>query len=374
MVYGVRELVTETAERSGLGRVEALDLWEAMVGVIDETFAGGKGVHVPGLGRWTWVNNSSREKGAANGLDVADGLATHWFKSRVYAPDDQFLFAHGLAPGATGRTLLAPSTNLNLSSVATRARLGRDAARSGVAALIRSLGAAAAAGDVRVEVGRLGCLVAERRAVRFVFSRSAPTKGPRCDYAFLRAGYDGSARLREAASARPATAAVLASARSGSRSPAARSSSRGTDSARPETSAGHTPYPASARSCASSFAPYADRFEPSVAAETARNLSSWDATDRKAAARARADRTRAALAHGALWASHDDGAASRASLEAKTRAIVAEKARDHDALAKALKCSAVDAAGRHDLASTQPWSSQQAFRCSRRGPPGGPRV
>ena len=43
------------------------------------------------------------------------------------------------------------------------------------------------------------------------------------------------------------------------------------------------------------------------------------------------------------------GAQSRARQDTETAAIVAERARDCDALAKALKCSTVDRVARHEL-------------------------
>ena len=173
--YDAKALILETGASTDLGPKVAGKLWEAVVGVLESTFSAGRGLNIPNLGRWTFLNNSTREKGAATGLDSGD-LASHSFKSRVFVADDRFLRAHGLvnmAPPA--RALLAPATILNLASVACGAGLDKDAARQALVALVRHLGAAAATGKgVHLRVGSLGTLVVESRVVRFQFRESAP--------------------------------------------------------------------------------------------------------------------------------------------------------------------------------------------------------
>ena len=168
--YGARELAVEVGEATGLGAKAAGKLWHAVGRLADGTTDAGRGLSIPGLGRWTFLTNSTREKGASNGLDAGE-LATHSFKSRVFAADARFLRAHGLVDRAPPpKALLAPSTNLNLVAVARGSGLDKEAARSCLASALRAIGAAAANGKkLRLELGTLGELRADARVVRFAF-------------------------------------------------------------------------------------------------------------------------------------------------------------------------------------------------------------
>ena len=94
--YGRQELMNEVGEATGLGFAGASKLWGAVVRLVEGTTAAGRGLNIPGLGRWTYQTNSTREKGAHDGLD-SNILASHKFRAPVFVADPKMLNAHGLA-------------------------------------------------------------------------------------------------------------------------------------------------------------------------------------------------------------------------------------------------------------------------------------
>ena len=189
--YTADDLLEEVGYSAGLGAATTSRLFRALVGEIERLLAQGRGAVLPGFAQWTVTQNSRRQRGSSVGLDEGD-LRQKWFLGHVFAPDASFLRAHGLAAAPAALDLAAPSSSVNAAAVAVSARVDRDAARRGLSAIIRRLGAAAATRAVRVEFGRLGRLSADRRVLRFDFSPRAPRPVgvESLDASFLRAGRD----------------------------------------------------------------------------------------------------------------------------------------------------------------------------------------
>ena len=402
MGYSLKELMVETGAASELGSVGALRLWEGIVLEIHRTLSSnGRGVSIAHLGRWTFLNNSSREKGSATGLDTADWgqgrLARHWFQRQVFVPDATFLRANGLLAVAPPlSTLLAPATPLNLSTVARSAGLERDAAERGLRALVRCLGAAAATKPVRVDMAKLGVLAVDSRRLRFDFSQEAPKPAGLAlsDHAFTRAGYNRddpkdlgwyNTTMLRAQTAGYDRGAPTGRSVSGSGSVDAGRAATAAGARRENgDSAGQTPFPSvptSARSYASSYAPFAEKFAPAID----RRVRKSERLHRQARASARLNASKSLSKSsfdpatlGALTQLQtvelNLGARSRQDLVDRANAIVAAKGSTSYALAEALKCQAADRGARHDITLTQPWNRVATMTRKKRGPPGGPRV
>ena len=128
-VYSTRDLLAEVGYSAGLSAGKSLQLFEALVGALEECLRGGRGALVPSLGKWVYRSNSEREKGAAVGLAEGD-LQQHWFKGRLFVPAPKFLRANGLAAPPASRELVSPALSVNLSRIAARADLDREGART----------------------------------------------------------------------------------------------------------------------------------------------------------------------------------------------------------------------------------------------------
>jgi len=161
--YGQRELAEEVGAVTGLGAEKTQRLWTAVGRLADGTLAAGKGLAIPGLGRWTYLRTSN----------VHEDFG---IRKPLFTADPLFLRANGLAPNAPPRSqLVAPCAALNCASIAANAGLSKDEAKATVAAVARYVGAAAALGrKVRVPLGSLGELRCDRRVVRFVYGAHAP--------------------------------------------------------------------------------------------------------------------------------------------------------------------------------------------------------
>ena len=57
--YGPRELAEEVGAVTGLGAEKTRRLWSAVGRLADGTLAAGKGLSIPGLGRWTYLRTSN---------------------------------------------------------------------------------------------------------------------------------------------------------------------------------------------------------------------------------------------------------------------------------------------------------------------------
>ena len=63
MLYGLDDLVTEIAYACSLRKSEAKRFYHALVQQLEHLMRQGKGARCPGLGRWSFLGNSRRQKG-----------------------------------------------------------------------------------------------------------------------------------------------------------------------------------------------------------------------------------------------------------------------------------------------------------------------
>ena len=161
--YGPRELAEEVGAVTGLGAEKTRRLWSAVGRLADGTLAAGKGLSIPGLGRWTYLRTSN--------VHEEFGI-----RKPLFTADPQFLRVNGLAPNEPPRSqLVAPCAALNCFAAAANAGLTKDEAKATVAAVARYVGAAAALGrKVRLPIGSIGELRCDSRVVRFVYGARAP--------------------------------------------------------------------------------------------------------------------------------------------------------------------------------------------------------
>jgi hypothetical protein len=161
--YGPRELAEEVGAVTGLGAEKTRRLWSAVGRLADGTLAAGKGLSIPGLGRWTYLRTSN--------VHEEFGI-----RKPIFTADPQFLRINGLAPNEPPRSqLVAPCAALNCFAAAANAGLSKDEAKATVAAVARYVGAAAALGrKVRLPIGQIGELRCDSRVVRFVYGARAP--------------------------------------------------------------------------------------------------------------------------------------------------------------------------------------------------------
>ena len=83
--YGPRELAEEVGAVTGLGAEKTRRLWSAVGRLADGTLAAGKGLSIPGLGRWTYLRTSN--------VHEEFGI-----RKPIFTADPQFLRINGLAP------------------------------------------------------------------------------------------------------------------------------------------------------------------------------------------------------------------------------------------------------------------------------------
>ena len=74
MLYGLDDLVTEIAYACSLRKSEAKRFYHALVQQLEHLMRQGKGARCPGLGRWSFLANSRRQKGSAVGMDIDEDL------------------------------------------------------------------------------------------------------------------------------------------------------------------------------------------------------------------------------------------------------------------------------------------------------------
>ena len=88
--YGPRELAEEVGAVTGLGAEKTRRLWSAVGRLADGTLAAGKGLSIPGLGRWTYLRTSN--------VHEEFGI-----RKPLFTADPQFLRVNGLAPNEPPR-------------------------------------------------------------------------------------------------------------------------------------------------------------------------------------------------------------------------------------------------------------------------------
>ena len=126
MLYGLDDLVTEIAYACSLRKSEAKRFYHALVQQLEHLMRQGKGARCPGLGRWSFVGNSQRQKGSAVGMDIDEDLRAAWFIGFAFEADPTFLRAHSLAAAPAPHELVAPAARVNYSALARSCGLDRD--------------------------------------------------------------------------------------------------------------------------------------------------------------------------------------------------------------------------------------------------------
>ena len=103
MLYGLDDLVTEIAYACALRKSEVKRFYHALVQQLEHLMRQGKGARCPGLGRWSFLANSRRQKGSAVGMDIDEDLRAAWFIGFAFEADPTFLRAHSLAAAPARR-------------------------------------------------------------------------------------------------------------------------------------------------------------------------------------------------------------------------------------------------------------------------------
>ena len=237
MLYGLDDLVTDVAYACALRKSEAKRFYHALVQQLEHLMRQGKGARCPGLGRWSFLANSRRQKGSAVGMDVDEDLRAAWFIGFAFEADPTFLRAHSLAAAPAPHELVAPAARVNYSALARSCGLDRDQVSRVTHVFCERLGVACSKYQVRLELGNLGRFCADHRICRFDFGARAPRPlglSTTYDAAFTRAGRD------PPPSSRPMTSPIqVASSTTTPRNHRSARRSRPTY----DVSAGHTPRP-----------------------------------------------------------------------------------------------------------------------------------
>ena len=237
MLYGLDDLVTEIAYACSLRKSEAKRFYHALVQQLEHLMRQGKGARCPGLGRWSFVGNSQRQKGSSVGMDIDEDLRAARFIGFAFEADPPFLRAHSLAAAPAPHELVAPAARVNYSALARSCGLDRDQVARVTHVFCERLGVACSKHQVRLELGNLGRFCADHRICRFDFGARAPRPlglSTTYDAAFTRAGRD------PPPSSRPMTSPIqVASSTTTPRNHRSARRSRPTY----DVSAGHTPRP-----------------------------------------------------------------------------------------------------------------------------------
>jgi hypothetical protein len=206
MHYGLDDLVTELAYATGLHKAEAKRFYKTLVVQLESLMRQGRGARCPGLGSWSFLANSKRQKGSSVGLADDADLRAAWFIGFAFEADPTFLRVHGLAAAPAPHELMVPATRVNYSAIARGCGLDRDQVSRAMVALAERLGAACAKHQVRLDSGNLGRFCADNRVCRFDFGARAPRPlglSTTYDATFTRAGRE------PPPSARPVTSPIV---------------------------------------------------------------------------------------------------------------------------------------------------------------------
>ncbi|KAJ1462569.1 hypothetical protein M885DRAFT_494082 [Pelagophyceae sp. CCMP2097] len=161
MGFTARELKRGLEERPDIARSSAV--WDAVVRSVQDALATGRGISVPGLGRWTFLKTSN--------------TGTQTLKEPRFVADESFLRAFGVAARSkVGNGLVAPSAALNLIAVARAAGVDKDEARAGLQLIVALIGQAAATeSQVRLQFANVGTLSIDARVLAFKFAQGLNT-------------------------------------------------------------------------------------------------------------------------------------------------------------------------------------------------------
>jgi len=155
-MYNVRMLINDAA-KFGAPKADSERIWKAFGEYVDEVLRMGKGLKVPKFGSFTSVKNSVR--------DAVPGI-----KGRVFFLTTSFCRSYGVQSTKVGKALLSPCLEFNMSKLAYKSGLEKDAAQITIQLLFRTLGQAIASGqNCRILIEKVGILTVQKREVNFRF-------------------------------------------------------------------------------------------------------------------------------------------------------------------------------------------------------------